>query len=149
MAPPPSVPEQWKPLGRTYNTRYFLAADDVMIVLPDQGLRDDGASARVNIDFQTAYARMLNRRCSVVVIIDSLTSQDSEARRIYAAGMQPTLFFAAALIVTNPLARAIGSFFLGITRPAVPTKLFDTVDAATAWCASLRPSPVATKPMTN
>jgi hypothetical protein len=145
MTPPPVVPEQWKAVGRTYNTRYFLASDDVMIVLPDQGLRDDGASARVNIDFQTAYARMLNRRCAVVVVIDSLTSQDAEARRIYAAGMQPAFFFAAALIVTNPLARAIGSFFLGLTRPAVPTKLFDSVDAATAWCASLRPTTTVSK----
>jgi hypothetical protein len=136
---PLSVPEQWKPLGRTYNTHYYLLSDDVLIVLPDQGLRDDGASARVNIDFQSAYARMLGRRCCVVVVLDSLTSQDSEARRIYAAGMQPSLFYAVALIVTNPLARAIGSFFLGLTRPAVPTKLFESVDNAAKWLATQRP----------
>jgi hypothetical protein len=136
---PLTVPEQWKPLGRTYNTHYYLLADDVLIVLPDQGLRDDGASARVNIDFQSAYARMLGRRCCVVVVIDSLTSQDSEARRIYAAGMQPSLFYAAALIVTNPLARAIGSFFLGLTRPAVPTKLFESVEDAANWVVTQRP----------
>ena len=34
------IPEQWKPLGRTYNTRYFLAADDVMIVLSENDLAD-------------------------------------------------------------------------------------------------------------
>ena len=137
---PVTVPEQWKPLGRTYNTHYYLLSDDVLIVLPDKGLKDDGASARVNIDFQTAYARMLGRRCSVVVVLDSLTSQDSEARRIYAAGMQPALFYAAALIVTSPLARAIGSFFLGLTRPAVPTKLFESVEDAVAWVATQRPN---------
>jgi hypothetical protein len=140
MTPPPIVPEQWKLLGRTYNTHYYLLADDVLIVLPDKGLKDDGASAHVNIDYQTAYARLLGRRCCVVVVIDSLTSQDSEARRIYAAGMQPTLFYAAALIVTSPLARAIGSFFLGLTKPAVPTKLFESVDAAIAWVATQRPA---------
>ncbi len=137
---PVTVPEQWKPLGRTYNTHYYLLSDDVLIVLPDKGLKDDGASARVNIDFQTAYARMLGRRCSVVVVLDSLTSQDSEARRIYAAGMQPSLFYAAALIVTSPLARAIGSFFLGLTRPAVPTKLFESVEDAAAWVGTQRPN---------
>jgi hypothetical protein len=141
MTPPPIVPEQWKPLGRTYNTRYYLLADDVLVVLPDKGLRDDGASARVNIDYQIAYARMIGRRCCVIVVIDSLTSQDSEARRIYAGGMQPSLFYAAALIVTSPLARAIGSFFLGLTKPAIPTKLFDSVDAAAAWAATQRPAP--------
>ena len=139
MTPPPSVPEQWKPLGRTFNTHYFLLADDIMIVLPDKGLRDDGASARVNIDYQTAYARLVNKRCCVIVVIDSLTSQDSEARRIYAAGMQPSLFYAAALIVSNPLARAIGSFFLGLTRPAVPTRLFQSVEDAAEWVVTQRP----------
>jgi hypothetical protein len=140
MTPPPSVPEQWKPLGRTYNTHYYLLADDILIVLPDKGLRDDGASARVNIDYQTAYARIVNRPCCVIVVIDSLSSQDSEARRIYAAGMQPSLFYAAALIVSNPLARAIGSFFLGLTRPAVPTRLFQSVEDAAEWVVTLRPT---------
>ena len=139
---PLTVPEQWKPLGRTYNTHYYLLSDDVLIVLPDQGLRDDGASARINIDFQSAYARMLGRRCCVVVVLDSLSSQDSEARRIYAAGKQPSLFYAAALIVTNPLARAIASFFLGLTRPAVPTKLFESVEEAANWVTTQRPTRV-------
>src|SRR5476651_2844083 len=140
MTPPPTVPEQWKPLGRTFNTHYFLLSDDVIIVLPDKGLKDDGASARINMDYQTAYARLVGKRCCVIVVIDSLTSQDSEARRIYAAGMNPALFYAVALIVSNPLARAIGSFFLGLTKPPVPRKLFESVDAATAWCATQRPT---------
>ena len=140
MTPPSSVPEQWKPLGRTFNTHYFLLADDVMIVVPDKGLKDDGASARVNMDYQTAYARLVGRRCCVVVVIDSLTSQDAEARRVYAAGMQPSLFYAAALVVTSPLARAIGSFFLGLTRPPVPTKLFESVEDAAAWIVTQRPA---------
>jgi hypothetical protein len=55
--------------------------------------------------------------------------------------MQPTLFYAVALIVTNPLARAIASFFLGLTRPAVPTKLFESVEDAASWVATQRPSP--------
>ena len=140
MTPPPTVPEQWKPLGRTFNTHYFLLSDDVMIVLPDKGLKDDGASARINMDYQTAYARLLGRPCCVIVVIDSLTSQDSEARRIYAAGMHPSLFYAVSLIVSNPLARAIGSFFLGLTRPAVPTRLFESVEDAAAWVVTQRPA---------
>ena len=141
MTPSPVVPEQWTLLGRTYNTHYYLLADDVLIVLPDKGLKDDGASARVNIDYQTAYSRLLGRPCCVIVVIDSLTSQDSEARRIYASGMQTSLFYAVALIVSNPLARAIGSFFLGLSKPGVPTRLFESVEAAAAWVATERPAP--------
>ena len=40
MTPPPTVPEQWRPLGRTFNTRYSLLADDAMVILPDKGLKD-------------------------------------------------------------------------------------------------------------
>ena len=106
MTPPPTVPQQWTPLGRTYNTHYFLLADDVLVVMPDKGLKDDAPSAQVNVGYQAAYARLLGRRCSVVVVLDSLTSQDSEARRIYAHGLQPTLFYGVALIVLRPLGPA-------------------------------------------
>src|SRR3954462_67131 len=136
-----TVPEQWTLLGRTYNTHYYLLSDDILIVFPDKGLTDDGSSAQVNVDFQSAYARMLGRRCCVVVLLASLTSQDSDARRIYAAGMQPSLFYAAALIVTSPLPRAIGSFYLGLRRPAVPTKLFESIEDAAPWLATQRRAP--------
>jgi hypothetical protein len=141
MTPPPLVPEQWKPLGRTFNTHYFLLADDVMVILPDKGLKDDGVSARVNMDYQTAYARLVGKRCCVIVFIDSLTAQDREARRIYMAGTQPSLFYATALIVANPLARALGRIVLGLTRPPVPTRLFVSVDDAAAWAVAQRPAP--------
>ena len=97
MTAPPTVPEQWKPLGRTFNTGYYLLFDDVMIVFPDKGLKDDGESARVNMDFQTAYARQLGRRCCVIVVLDSLTSQNSEARHRVAA---KSLHWPATLPVT-------------------------------------------------
>jgi len=127
-------------LGRTVNTEYALAADDVMVVIPDAGLKDDEASARANIEFQQGYATRIGRRCAVVVLLSRLLSQDAGARRVYAQGMDPALFFASALVVSNPLSRAMGSFFLGLTRPRTPTRLFDTVEAALAWVESLRPA---------
>jgi hypothetical protein len=137
---PPTVPDQRTPLGRTYNTHYYLLSEEVLLVLPDKGLKDDGPSAQVNVDYQIAYARLIGRRCGVVLVLDSLVSQDSEARRLFAAGMTPTLFYAAALVASTPLARAIGSFFLGLTRPAVPTLLFESVEDAARWVATQRPA---------
>ncbi len=132
MAATTSVPEQWKPLGRTYNTRYFLSSDDVVIVLPDQGLKDDGASARVNIDFQTGYARLLGRRCAVVVVLDSLTSQDSEARR-YLNAPDPTFQICFALVGSTLFGRAVSSVFMGLHPPRVPTRMFGTFEEALTW----------------
>ena len=127
MSPPrpPELPD-WLSVGSTTNTEYRTKAGarDILIVLPSPGLRDNGASARMNIDFQISYAESVGRRCAVIVLLGSLMSQDAEARRIYAAGMRPDRFFAASLVVTSPISRAIGSFFLGLTRPPVPTRMW-------------------------
>lgn len=141
----PPVPERpnWQRVGSTANTEYRTprGAGDILIVLPEVGLRDDAASARMNIEFQVQYAARVGRPCAVVVLLGSLTSQDAEARRIYASGMQPERFFAVSLVVTSALSRAIGSFFLGLSRPSVPTKMFGDFDKAIAWAESQRPSP--------
>lgn len=139
-APVPDAAD-WIAVGSTTNTEYRtkVGAPDLLIVLPEVGLRDDGASARMNIDFQTAYSVKVGRPCAVIVLLGSLTSQDAEARRVYAEGMQPARFFAASLVVTNPLSRAIGSFFLGLSRPHVPTRMHADFDKAIAWAESQRP----------
>jgi hypothetical protein len=138
----------WQPVGSTYNTDYCakVGAPDILIVLPHAGLRDDGPSARANIDFQVGYSKELGRPCAVIVLLGSLTSQDAEARRIYAAAMQPDRFFAASLVVTSPISRAIGSFFLGLTRPSVPTKMWGDFPKAIAWAESQRPRSASVRP---
>jgi hypothetical protein len=134
-------PADWVAVGKTVNTEYRSkrGAPDILIVLPETGLRDDGASARLNIDFQTQYAERAGRRCAVIVLIGALMGQDAEARRVYAAGMSPDRFYAASLVVNSALSRAIGSFFLGLSRPSVPTKMFPDFDKAIAWAESQRP----------
>jgi hypothetical protein len=143
MSPPspPIEPANWQPVGSTRNTTYRTkaGASDILIVLPEPGLRDDVESARMNLAFQTSYADTVGRRCAVIVLLGSLLSQDADARRIYAAGMTPDRFFAASLVVTSPISRAIGSFFLGLTRPSVPTSMWGDFPKAIAWAESQRP----------
>ncbi len=139
MAEAPSPSDSWTSVGRTSNTQYHRAEPDVLIVLPDANLKDDGPSAMMNADFQLAFARAAGRPVAVVVQMTSLLSQDGAARRVYAERMEPKLFFAAALVATNPMSRAIASFFLGLTKPKIPTRVFDSFDAALAWVAEARP----------
>jgi hypothetical protein len=134
----------WTPLGETFNSRYYIAAKDIAIVMPERGLKDDAASARINMEFQTNWAHSSGTRCAVVVCLFQLLSQDSEARRIYARGMDPETFYAVALVVSNPISRAIGSFFIGLTKPGVPTKIVGTIDEGILWCESRRPSQMNT-----
>lgn len=147
MAPAPSprpteplftVRPSWIEVGRTKNTVYYAHGDDVLVVVPQPGSHDDGATARENVSFQMAYARQLERRIATVVLLGRLVAQDVEARRAYAEGMNPELCFGSALVVTNPLSRAMGSFFLGLSKPRIPTKMVDSVEHAIAWLDSLR-----------
>jgi hypothetical protein len=141
--PPVSEHADWLPVGSTANTEYRTKKDapDILIVLPEAGLRDDAASARMNSAFQLEYATRVGRPCAVVVLLGALTSQDADARRIYAELMQAGGFYAASLVVTSALSRAIGSFFLGLARPPVPTRMFADFDKAIAWAESQRPQP--------
>jgi hypothetical protein len=55
-----------------------------------------------------------------------------EARTVYASS-GPTAQSAVALLVESPLSRVIGTFFLGLNKPLVPTRLFATEREAAAW----------------
>lgn len=126
-------------MGRTSNTVYYSSGDDVLVVLPDPGSHDDGASARENVGLQMEFARHAGRKIATIVLLGRLVAQDAEARRAYAEGMNPELCFGSALVVTNPLSRAIGSFFLGLSRPRIPTRMVHSIDEAFAWLETLRP----------
>ena len=55
---------------------------------------------------------------------------ERSARVLYAAS---TTSVAVALLVGSPLTRVIGMFFMGLNRPATPTRLFTSEPEALAW----------------
>ncbi|OJV57270.1 MAG: hypothetical protein BGO38_04265 [Cellulomonas sp. 73-145] len=40
---------------------------------------------------------------------------------------------AVALVVGNPLSRMMATFFVNVSKPKAPTRLFEDQDAAVAW----------------
>lgn len=131
---------QYKEIGKTTNTVVYIAESDpdILIVVPRQGTMDNAKDARENVAYFHEYARSLGKECGSVVIMSNMLAQSAEARRAYQE-MDPRLFFAGALVVESALSRALGSFFVGLTRPVVPTKLFDTVEKAIDWLKTMRP----------
>lgn len=130
---------QYQSVGTDGNSNYYTAAPDILLVIPKPGMVDTPQSARVAVDYQTAYARKLGEKCSTLVIMSSVLSQDAETRRIYDEMTVSGLFFATALVVNNPLSRAIASFAIGLSKPQVPIKLFDTVEKGIEWLKTVRP----------
>src|SRR5512135_1686181 len=132
---------KYKEVGRTPNTVVYIAeADpDILTVIPRAGTMDNARDARENVAFFHSYARALGRSCACVVIMANMLSQEPEARRAY-QGIDTALFYGGGLVVENALSRALGSFFMGLSRPNVPTRLFDTVDNAVTWLKTMRPA---------
>ncbi len=130
----------YKKIGDTTNTEIYVAESDpdIMIIVPREGTMDNAKDASENVAYYHRYARSLGKPCGSVVIMSTMLSQDAEARRAYAT-LDPTLIYGGALIVGNALSRALGSFFIGLTRPRVPTKLFDTVEHGVQWLRTMRP----------
>lgn len=131
---------QYKEVGKTTNTVvYTLESDpDILIIVPREGTMDNVKDARENVAFFHSYARSVGKPCGSVVILANLLSQDAEARRVYQE-WDTDLFYGGGLVVEDALSRALGSFFLGLSRPNVPTRLFDTVDKAIEWLKTMRP----------
>jgi hypothetical protein len=69
------------------------------------------------------------------ILIDSrdIKSMDREARQHFSTRGRDTKTNAFGIIVSSPVSRVVGNFFLGINRPDVPTKLFDNEEAALKW----------------
>jgi hypothetical protein len=130
---------KYQSIGTDGNSDYYIADPDILLVIPRPGMVDNAQNARVAVDYQTNYARKLGKKCSTLVIMSNVISQDAATRRIYDEMTVSGHFFGTALIVSNPLSRAIASFAIGLSKPAMPIKLFDSVEKGIEWLRSVRP----------
>ncbi len=131
---------RYKKIGDTTNTEIYIAESDpdILIIVPREGTMDNFKDASENVAYYHNYARSLRKPCGSVVVMSNMLSQDAEARRAYTT-IDPDLIYGGALVVGNALSRALGSFFMGLTRPKVPTKLFDTIENGIQWLKTMRP----------
>lgn len=131
---------QYNEIGKTTNTvTYSLKTEpDILLIVPLEGTMDNAKDAQENVAFFYSYARQLGKPISCAVIMSNMLSQEAEARRAYAE-IDPKLVYGGALVVESALSRALGSFFVGLSRPMVPTKLFSSVEGAIDWLKSMRP----------
>ena len=131
---------RYKKIGETTNTEVYIAESDpdILIIVPREGTKDNRTDAAENVAYYHNYARSLGRPCGSAVMMSNMLSQDAEARRAYTT-LDPALIYGGALVVGNALSRALGSFFVGLNRPRVPTKLFDSLENGLQWLKTMRP----------
>lgn len=135
---------QFEAVGTTDNATFYLVAERVLAIVPFPDTDDNGATSLQSIRFQENYWRERGTRGTCIVFMDRVLTQDREARENYKMAPDATLISAFALVTSSMLGRAVSSLFIGLSAPAVPTKVFPTMAEAMKWLTSLNPSPSAT-----
>lgn len=69
----------------------------------------------------------------ILVDIRKIRSISKEARDHFSMRGRKPGVVAIAMLVSSPLSRIIGNFFLGLNQPVVPTKLFSDEESAVKW----------------
>lgn len=111
--------------------KFTLRPDNILhtTVLPNtvMTLEDGLESTRIS-------AEMVNNNpLPLLCDLTNVIKMTQECRQHFAGQEHNKTLTKAALIVTNPISRLLGNFFLGLNRPIKPTKLFTDYDAALKW----------------
>ncbi len=115
----------------TSASRLWLDEDGILRAVNHPGCHFDLQSALENT--QTARSLLAGRKAPIAVDLRGTLSISKEVREYYSSseGMDDTL--ATALIVDSPVGRIIGNFFIGMNKPGIPVKIFDSEDKAIQW----------------
>lgn len=81
-----------------------------------------------------AYMKLSDgKRVPIYADANKIKSFDRDARNYLASDDFAAHTSAVAILVGTPLSKVLGNFYLGVQKPATPTRLFSTEDAALAW----------------
>ena len=123
----------WTPIGRSANADFFEIEAGVLAVVPFDGASDTADTAADSVRIQLTHLRARGRRAGTIVFMDQVASQNSGARDVYRTAPDPTLQTCFALVGGTMFGRAVGSVFIGLNPPRVPTRLFGTYQEALSW----------------
>ena len=136
---PDHLPDNIRKVASVPHHELLIAdADDILIVLPEQGFKDTAEASRVTAVALQDYAHKLGRKCGLVIMANNLLAQEPESRRVYAENVIPELFFGIAMVVNNPIPRIIGSMGLRLRTLRVPITLVENIEAGIAWLETRR-----------
>ena len=109
--------------------RMWLRSDDIvqLVWAPRTTVLLEDATAALEEMAQLTDGR----RSPLLVDMRDTGPQDRPARIEFAR--RGDLVSAVALVVATPLSRMMGNFFLNVSKPMAPTRLFDDEASALAW----------------
>ena len=81
-----------------------------------------------------AYLQLnAGKRLPLFVDTKTMRSLAREARKYFAGEEAARVASAVALIIETPVSRVLGNFYLGLSNPRLPTRLFTSESDALEW----------------
>lgn len=129
----------WTRVGATDNADLYEIEPGILAVVPHMGSADTEETARQSIEAQHRHWRALGHRGGAVIFMDRVRDSQAGARKVYGTLPDPSMITGFALIGGTVFGRAVGSVFLGLSRPSAPTKMFGDLERALAWLREIAP----------
>ncbi len=126
--------EKWTKFGQTDNADFYQIEEGILAVVPHEGCTDDDVTAKASIETQLAYLRAKNQKAGIIIFVDGICQQTAGARNVYRALPDSKHQVCFALVGGTVFGRAVGSIFLGLAKPCIPTQMFATPELAVDWC---------------
>jgi hypothetical protein len=109
--------------------RMWLRPDGIVGMVFAPRIATDLADALAAVEVMAQLTG--GRRSPLLVDLHGAGPQDRPARAEFAR--RDDVVSAVALVVDTPLSRMLGNFYLSVSKPLAPTRLFDDEASAVAW----------------
>ena len=111
--------------------RLWVGDDGICRIIHVPGAEVSLEDAR---ETMSAYKK-LNQGKRLPLLIDTKTmrSLSRDARQYYASEEAAACASAAAIIVGTPVSKVLGNFYIGLSNPHLPSRLFSSEDQALEW----------------
>ena len=111
--------------------RIWVGEDGIARIIHVPGAEVTLADAQ---ETMVAYKKLNEgKRLPLFVDTKTMKSLSRDARHFYAGEEAAGCASSVALIVGTPVSRVLGNFYLGLSNPHLPTRLFSDEDEALAW----------------
>jgi hypothetical protein len=115
----------------TIKNRLWLGEDGIVRIIwvPNAEVSLEDAQ-----ETMAAYMRISNgKKRPLLVDTKNMKAFSREARKFYAGEEAAKVASAVAIIVGTPVSRVLGNFYLGLSNPHLPSRLFSSEDEAMEW----------------
>ena len=87
--------------------------------------------------YRSTFCKEVRR--PIVVDISNIKKVSKESRDMYSSEEMGDTISAAALIVSNPVSRILGNFYMGISKTKMPVRMFASSGDAKDWLMDFLP----------